>query len=303
MKTTEFEVATYDGDLSDLEDRLDLIKASYLEEPYRGSGIPLARHLAYGEQEAYDLEEVKQDILATARRGVNVAPFIESRPLVPLFEVAGVPLPPDLRVDVERFRYDFYLLEAVFSIKLQPQLGISSAQFNLELFDDITDPKRGVRPVRIFPGRKDVELFKADLAGSIGIDASVNLTVPQESQNILPFAAASMVTKAKLGIVVGPYEFAFRKAALEVKGEGDPSVSWSYHLKSTLSGQNDFKSILVVKIDSCAKQLEALATLSVIPYKRSWMLFQKVLPTFVRRRRIPIELAPRNEGIMDGGLS
>lgn len=296
MKDVDFAPATLEGDISELEDRLDLIKAKHVPGAHRGgleSRSVERAPLPYGEQEAYDLEEVAHDILETTRRGINVAPYIESRPLAALFEAAGAALPPDLVTDIQKMGYDFYVAEASFSIKLDPGVGARSADFALDLSDDITAPGRGVRPVRIFPGRKDIDLFKVDVAGSVGIDASMNLAVPREAQSILPFVDASAEAKAKLGIVVGPYEFAFRRAALEVKGEGDPAVAWTYRLESELSGKNDFKSILVLKVAREATRVDAVATLSVVPYKRSWWLFRAALPTLVRRRRIPIELTPR----------
>jgi hypothetical protein len=293
MSDIDFEPATFEGDISDLEDRLDLIQANYAPGVYRGGEAVRAgaTPLPYGEQEAYDLAAIKEDILDTARRGVNVAPYIESRPLVALCEAAGADLPPDVKVDTQKMHYDFYVAEANFSIKLEPGLGVKSADFDLTLSDDITDATRGVRPVRVFPGRKDIDFFKIDVTGSVGIDTSINLTVPREATSILSFVDAAATAKAKLGIVIGPFEFTFRRAAVEVKGEGDPAVSWSYRLESELAGKNDFKSILVLKIAHEAMRVDAFAKLSVVPYKRSWWPFRKALPTLVRRRNIPIELA------------
>ena len=52
----------------------------------------------------------------------------------------------------------------MFSATLEHQLGLSFARFSLEFSDDITDPARGVRVVRLFPKRKDIELFRAEVA-------------------------------------------------------------------------------------------------------------------------------------------
>lgn len=270
--------------LAELDDRLDLRRSQLMPGANRGSDHGTQAELPYGVERVEEIDEICSDIRETVRRGIHVAPHIEARPLVALFAAADSPLPPEFKVDVEELGYELYIAEAVFSATLEHQVGLSSAKFSLEFSDDITDPARGVRVVRLFPGRKDIELFRAEVAGSVGLDATMNLA----SGAPAPIASASAT--AKLSVVAGPFSFSFRRAALEVTGEGAAAASWNYRLEDELSARNDFKSIVVLKVAGEARRVDAVATLEVVPYKRRWALFKTVLPRLRKQRRIPIEL-------------
>jgi hypothetical protein len=224
-----------------------------------------------------DLDEIASEALEEAKSGVKVASQAESTPLIPLFEAAEVKLPPEVKVANERLRYDFYLIEVIFSMLLEPDQYARSAALDLTITDDATRAERRVRPIRLFPEHKDREYFRVDLEGGVGIDAGLKLSVPLEAltaamPTILPFAKLNAEVKAKAGIVLGPVSFPFRKAAIQVKGSSDQEIAWRYELESELTGTNEFKSLLVLKVPQEATRVAMDVRLGVKPGKRRWRI-------------------------------
>lgn len=270
--------------LKDLENQLSAAESELIESVRRrGKGMP--------EVELKGLAEARSEIIETYRTGVRIAPQAESQPLIPLFEAAKVELPPEFRVDYEQMRYIFYLVTVTFSILLPKDQTPLKAELALILKDDIKDPARRTRVIRLFPGRKDVQFFSADIEGAFMLNAHMDLHSPLVGSKILPFSNVEASAGLKSGIVYGPFKFQFRKAMVEVTGESDQQVFWRYNLASELTGANDFKSILVLKIAEEAKSVEIAASLGVVPYKRQWLLFKEKLPLLPDDRILPVELA------------
>ena len=239
-----------------------------------------------------DLEEAAADLLSAARRGVQIAPQVESRPLVPLYEAAGTPIPPPILIDRDRLGYEHYLVEITFSAMLPEDQQPLRAEFALRLDDDIVDPPRRLRPTELFPDRENIELFRVDLEGAIGLDANMKFTVPQDAGQPVPIAKLDAETRLKAGIAFGPLSFPFRKAKIEVTGISAQDVIWRYDLQSALLGRNVFKSTLLLKIAREAKRADLGAALSLVPYKRKWAVFKDRLPVLTARSSSAIELVP-----------
>lgn len=123
------------------------------------------------------------------------------------------------------------------------------------------------------------------------VNAHMDIYTPLIGSKILPFPSVEASARLKGGIVYGPLKFQFRKATVEVRGESDQQVFWRYNLASELTGANDFKSILVLKIAEEAKSVEMAASLGVVPYKHRWRVFKKELPMLSDSRILPVELA------------
>lgn len=240
---------------------------------------------------AEKVAQVETDILTSYAQGVGIACHAESRPLIPVFQAANVPLPPDLVVDHHQMRYHFYWVELTFSTLFPADMFALNAALEATLHDSLTDPVRRARPIRLFPDHKDIQLFTIDLAGAIGIDAGMNIFIPMAGPHLLPFGQVVTDAHLKADFILGPYHFPFRKAAIEVKGMSDDVVHWRYNLQSELRGANDFKSILVLKVAKEAKDIQLAVSLSVTPCKRSWLVFREKLPALTDRIVLPIELA------------
>lgn len=239
-----------------------------------------------------ELAAASQDIVASYARGVQIAPQTESRPLIPLFEASGRPVPPEMKVDHETMGYDFYSVEVVFTILLPVDEYPLSAEFDLQINDDVANPARKTRPIQLFPGRQDIEYFRADFEGAVGINADMKLSLPLSAAGaLIPFLQVSPEARLKAGIVVGPLSFPFRKAAIEVIGEQSQKVHWRYNLQTTLKGANTFKSILILKIANEARSVGFDATLNIVPHKASWHPFTQQLPPIPAQGRLPVELA------------
>ncbi|HEY1353100.1 MAG TPA: hypothetical protein VGF67_26090 [Ktedonobacteraceae bacterium] len=242
------------------------------------------------------LEQTVDEIKACAKTGVTIAHQAESHPLIPLYRAAKIALPPQLKVDHENLKYDFYAVEVTFSILLPEDQFPLSAQLNLTLVDDATELARRTRPIRLFPARIDIRYFKADLVGKFGIDANMSFSTPQLNIPVNPSiqatTQASAAAEVKAAFVFGPLIYTFRKAALDVIGESDQQIIWRYNLKSQLTGTNEFKSILILKIASEVHSVVIDASLSVVPAKRHWLLFRNILPALPARASLPVELDP-----------
>ena len=291
-----FVVQLDEEELETLERRLT-IAASRLRpgttSTVRGAGQEVTQKIP----QQVELEAVVEDILSRAKTGVRIAPLVESRPLIPLFRAAKIDLPPEIRVDHEELKYDFYYVEITFSILLSREEFPLSAELRLALTDDAQDAARRARPIRLFPGRKDIQFFTVDVEGAIGIDASMNIATPTIGLSFPSFSEISAKVAAdahlKANFVVGPLTFPFRKAALEVRGEGDQDIYWRYNLQSELNGTNSFKSVLVLKVAQEIGSVQMTGVLHVVPCKRRWLLFKEVLPELSDKMPLTVELVTK----------
>lgn len=238
-----------------------------------------------------EIEEAKNDIIENYRRGVKIASQAESRPLLPLLEAAGLPVPPELAVDHEHMKYDFYTVQVTFSSLLPADQFPAAAELGIVIRDDVPEPKRSTRPLRLFPGRKDKQLFSLDLEGAVGLDAGLNFAIPKIGEEILPYAKASADAKLKAALVLGPFQFQFRRAAIEVIGESDQNILWRYNMHSELTGANEFKSFLLLKVAQEATQVTLDVSLGLVPCKRKWLIFKDMLPPIPDRVPLAVELA------------
>lgn len=239
-------------------------------------------------------EDTISDIFETTRRGlpISISEIPESYPLNALAKAASITLPPTITVPAEKQHYIFYLVEVIFNMEFKKNVYPKSAEFVLVIEDDVITSYRKSRPVQLFPCRKDKQLFRvnAEIEGAITVDAGLNLYIPMTGSGILPFgqvksnAAANL--QFKTNMVVGPFSYVFRKAAIEVTGLGRQVVRWTYNLESELGGKNMFKSYLLMKIDDRAKYVKMRAFLSVIPYKKKWKVRKHLLP----KLQVPADL-------------
>jgi hypothetical protein len=209
---------------------------------------------------------------------------------VPLFAAAKAPLPAEIQVDHEQMGYDFYLVEVTFSSLLPPEQYLAKAELGLKISDDVKEPARRTRPVRLFPGRKDLNLFSVDLEGAVGLDAGMNFSIPMAGNQLLAFGKLTTDAKVKANLVAGPFHFQFRRAAIEVKGESDQLILWRYNLQSELRGTNDFKSVLVLKVSREARAVSLGVTLGVTRCQHRWLVFREHLPQLTDTQVLPVEL-------------
>lgn len=233
------------------------------------------------------------DILQTARKGVpiSISEIPESFPLQAIADAAGINLPPSITVPAKKQRYVFYLVEVIFNMEFKKGVFPKNAEFMLNIEDDVNPSYRKSRPIQLFPCRKDKQLFRLDVVGSITIDAGMDISVPMSGSNILPFARvkANAIGTVKANIVIGPFSYVFRKAVIEVTGVGRQVVHWSYKLASVLGGKNMFKSYLLMKIDERATYVKMRAFLTVVPYKKKWITL-RLKKHLLRRLQVSADL-------------
>lgn len=294
MKTYLMNVRLDEDQIGQLERRL-AIAASKLD-PGNKRGQHDSRPSAEADASGYpDLDMLITEIVEVGRNGIRIASQVESIPIIPLMEALRQPLPVDLKVAHDQSKYVFYIAQVIFSVLLPADQYARFATLEITLKDDVNDSVRRSRPIRLFPARKDINLFTINLGGGIGVDAGINLTVPQIDNQIIPFARASVDANIKNSFVFGPIEFPFRQAEIEVLGEADQHIVWRYNLESAFYGTNEFKSFLILKVAEEARSLDMDVVLKIIPCNPRWLLFERLLPELTDRKLLPVELSiPRS---------
>ncbi len=271
------------------EDEIDklrrTLKLEHPDDTVRGGGDTAAAPLKA------DVKREREDILNVVSRGVRIASSVESLPLIPLIEASGVQLPPALKVDKDS-GYDFYHVQIVFSILLEPKEFASRAEFALDIDGHIPSERRA-RALQLFPGYKSQDYFSAKVQGAVGVDAKLEFDIALPEGVPQAKAEAGASASAKASLLLGPHEFSFRKAAIEVRGVGDSRIEWRYNLDDTLEGTNDFKSFLILKVPSDAERITLRANLGIQPSKTSWLFFKSQLPVLRDAADLHVELRPK----------
>jgi hypothetical protein len=240
-------------------------------------------------------DATKEDILSTYKNGISISPVIESQPLIHLFKAQKIALPAKIKVDHEQMNYDFYLAQIIFNVLLPQDQFPDYAEFTLTIKDDVKESVRQTRPVQLFPAEKHKDLFKIDVEGGVGVDAKMDLSIPVT--NGLPISKFDVGANMKANFVVGPFDFRFSKAAIEVVGESSQNIIWRYNMESEISGKNMFKSFLVLKIAKEAKDVKISALLKIRPWKSKWLgIGHTELPTLdAYQKDMTVELVQKSE--------
>jgi hypothetical protein len=266
------------------------------------SGIHLGAHeksTAEARETRARLDAAAEEILEYAKTPlpIRIHAHAESLPLFKLCQAKNVQPPPELTVAAEQ-GYRFDIVQVIFSVLLPTHQFPASAGLQLNLADNVNDNTRSTRPVRLFPGTQHQDLFRVDLEGGIGIDSHVDLTVPREGQQIIPYG--TLTAKAdgdfKAKFVFGPVSYKFRKAIVEVRGESDPFIEWRYNYGYELKDTNEYKHILILKIPKEATRVSMAAVAQVVPCKREWWTLWLVTRALPEKATDPqtleIELGP-----------
>lgn len=284
MIRTDPHIAKLDASALDALDEALVIESGRLQQApayLRGEHAP--------SPPASAVSGIRSEIIAAYKKGVKIAPQTETRPLIPLYRAAKLTLPPEIQVDHQVSHYDFYLAQVIFGTTLPSDEYPISSELMIKLRDDVTDSARRTRPVSLFPARRDKELFKADLDIAVTLGASLKFQAPVPTPVAVGEAKADAGAEAKLKI--GTLHFAVHKAEVEVTGEGSQDILWRYAFDSHVTGANDFKSFLVLKVAQEARHCDMAASISLVPCKPHWLLFRKVLPALHHQLVLPVTLA------------
>ena len=239
-----------------------------------------------------ELEESCKEINTIYKNGIEIAPHVECIPLIPLFEIKKMELPAELQVEFQEKHYKFYMTEIICNMMFDKGVFPLSAELGVTIDDDSTDPVRKTRPIKLFPDRKDITRFSVDVEGAVTIDAGLNISVPTGPAGIIPFGDvhAGLDANAKTNILAGPYTYQFKQAAIEVIGTGTDHPYWKYNLKSELSGMNEFKSTLILKVAEETSKINFSITFKVVPCKRKWLALNDALPSLTDKVTACIEI-------------
>jgi hypothetical protein len=278
--------------LDRLESKLELAIAKQFSGTTRGKTMAKKATAAKSSKDPAKkaARKAAEEILAIANSGVKIATHVESRLLAALLKAKNATLPPEFQVDQDKQNYDFYLVELRFSILLPRKQFARFAEFGILISDDNPSSTRGSRPVGLFPAPKDRVLFSVDVEGAVGLDASLHISAAEIAGAVCPYADASADAKLKATMVLGPFAFHFRRAAIEVRGESSENILWRYNLHSELRGTNDFKSIMILKVAKETKKVQLKSAINVVPCQRSWLIFERLLPHLWDTLTLEVEL-------------
>ena len=224
------------------------------------------------------------------RRGVRVVPVAEALPLVPLYARLGQEVPAHIRVAHEDMKYDFYLVQLTFNLIPEEDQVPDYAEFVVAMYDDLQGERKS-RAINVFPQRIESTWLKAEGGVSVSLDASLKFEAG-------PVAVHGVEAQAKAGaganvkVLAGPFKVEFSTTDLEVIGEGDREVTWIYRDRRALSGKNDFRSFLVLKIGRETTGVRLGCKMGVRTYRRSWetLWLREHLPILRAEKMLELEI-------------
>ncbi|WP_437531149.1 hypothetical protein WME79_01240 [Sorangium sp. So ce726] len=230
-----------------------------------------------------------EDAIGLVRRGVRVAPFAETTPLLPLYAALGRELPPPLRVASEEQRYEFLLVALTFSLRLDDDESPDHAEFVVKIRDGVDGP-RASRAVEVFPQRVHATYFQASAQLSVALEASMKFSVEADSAT-----RAGVDAAAEAKVLAGPFTIDIGQTELDVSGEGDRDIGWVYRVRRALEGKNDFRSFLVLKVARETEKVRLLVNIGVRTYRRTWktLWLREKLPILYASAALDIELPNR----------
>lgn len=281
-------------------------KAQAQPKPGQDGSVPLQ---AAGLESSFDplrpvasVESDEQNAIGLVTRGVRLAPFAESTPLVPLYRELGHALPATLKIAHEQQAYNFVLVQLTFSLRLGDDEVPDYAQFVVDIEDGVEGP-RATRTHEMFPQQRHASWFRANAALAVALDTSMQFNVAAalpalSGAEALPVASAEAQAQAegqaKLGVnaLVGPFRIELGRTELEVAGSGDRNISWIYRAGDALAGKSDFKSFLVLKVARETTRVELRSQIGVRTYRRSWrtLWLRDVMPILRADARLSVEL-------------
>ncbi|WP_437983939.1 hypothetical protein [Sorangium sp. So ce117] len=231
-----------------------------------------------------------EDAIGLVRRGVRVAPFAETTPLLPLYAALGRELPPPLRVASEEQRYEFLLVALTFSLRLDDDESPDHAEFVVKIRDGVDGP-RASRAVEVFPQRVHATYFQASAQLSVALEASMKFSVEADAATRVGVDAA-----AEAKVLAGPFKIDIGQTELDVSGEGDRDIGWVYRVRRALEGKNDFRSFLVLKVARETEKVRLLVNIGVRTYRRTWktLWLREKLPILYASAALDLELPSRD---------
>jgi len=230
-----------------------------------------------------------EDAIGLVRRGVRVAPFAETTPLLPLYASLGQDVPAELKVASEQQGYEFYLVALTFSLRLDDDEAPDHAEFAVKIRDGERGP-RASRAIEVFPQRVHASYFKAEAQLSVALEASMKFSV--DVAHATAKASAGAGAGARASALVGPFRIDIGQTELDVSGEGDRDIGWIYRVQKALEGKNDFKSFLVLKVAGETDAVTLQTNIGVRTYRRTWrtLWLRQMLPILYANATLGVEL-------------
>lgn len=234
------------------------------------------------------------DAIGLVLRGVRLAPFAETTPLIPLYAARGQELPAELSVAHKEQGYDFFLVQLTFSLRLEDDESPDMAEFVVQINDGLDGP-RATRAIQVFPQRIHKKWFEGSAELSVALESSLEFSVEAKAEPGKAAAKGDAGLKAK--VLAGPFRVEAGRTELTVAGEGDRDIAWTYRANEALEGKNDFKSFLVLKIaretlDRKEGKVSVDTKIGVRTYRRTWktLWLKDRLPVLYARASLDLDL-------------
>lgn len=238
-----------------------------------------------GMSNGQDISKVRREIIGIYRSGIEIASTIEHYPLKAATLAASLPSDLQLAASEECL----HLFSAVFSISLPEGITPAQAEFAIN-FDEKSSGQKPISIIRFFPVETRGNVVRAEIATKVGLTASLDFSVPEEYSAMFGFPTLAANAGISSSLALGPFSYSIRKARILADGLYKPRVQWKYLISSELGGASEFQSWVIVRTPHRTKEINIVADLGVLPYKREWLIFKEYLPVMRHSLKIDAKL-------------
>ena len=233
------------------------------------------------------LKDERDDILNTYKdiienRIVILSDGVETVPLIPTLIAGKKEIAPEIKIMNKQMEYDFDQVEIIFGALLEKDIYFKFVELNLKLEDSKSAGVRKARFFKLYPENKYQDVFKASFSGKVGIDAGLKfkIEVPLKIQEMFDIKIDPAI-ELKTEVDYDAGEIKYRKAKIESIGESNSQAIWRYYMTHQDYVNDDYKTIVILKIPRETAELTLYAELKVVPMKVSWFFPDELLEPII----------------------
>ena len=200
---------------------------------------------------------------------VELDPYMDPKPLAPLYALKKLEIPPDIQVDSAKF--DFYVVPLGANLFVTKGVTVRGLRLNVVLDTKGNKDRRAIAQT-IFPTTEYKKYATANL--TVGVNASLGFDIPLKPNGLPWIKAAEVDANIKAGFVFGPFEYSFKRCEVMGSGARNFDINWAISKGDLLSG-GDFNAWLVLKVSkgtksiACQALMEAELSIPHFPFPRN----------------------------------
>jgi len=200
---------------------------------------------------------------------IELDPYMDPKPLAPLYALKKLDIPPDIQVDSAKF--DFYVVPLGANLFVTKGVTVRSLRLNVVLDTKSTVDRRAIAQ-SIFPTTEYKQYAAVNLTA--GLNASLGFDIPLKPNQIPFLKVGDIDANIKAGFVFGPFDYSFKRCVVMGAGAGSFDINWAIS-KGDLLGGGDFEAWLVLKVPkgkksiSCQAVMETELSIPHFPFPRN----------------------------------